>query len=532
MPDRLFPRIFSFQGGFQSDLPTQTRDLKYWLKAENILWEISGMAHKCGGASKINSSAVDSGADIVGMFDFWRAGTAGTFSQKFVIVTGTGKVLKEDMDGTYDDITGAASISANTVPVFCQARDLLTIFTSSNDTPLKWNQTGNVASLGGTPPVGRGMVFHVNRGWIWGVNANPSRLYYSSSTDIEDWSGGDTGSIDIDPEDGDRIVGAVSFKQVLIVFKGPNKGSIHQISGTSPTGTDGFARKVLVRGIPLQTHNSIVPVGDDVLFMSDRGIHSLTTTLQFGNFVQADLTRYLKNYWHHSLNLTQLQKVWGVDYTEANCVLWSAPSSGSTDNDTVFGLSYIKLQEEGWKPFTWTRGGLSAAIRISPTTKRRQLVFGTTDGFTAIQDTADRSIYGTTAYVMRLQSPEIIIGQADPSGRERGDIPVMLERFYLRAVATGDHNVLAYVTLGEEDPITYTFNQGGQGFELDSDSLDSETLDDAVTRVVYSTPKITGPTRGAKFDFQQGGLSQDANLLEFGVEYTPMAQDDRTELGV
>ncbi len=217
MPDRLLPRVFEFVGGFASDLPTQTRQLTYWLKAENLLWEISKMAHKCGGATKINSSAVDSGADVVGMYDYWRAGTSGSFAQKFVIVTGTGKVFKDDMDGTYDYITGAASISTNVVPVFCQARDLLTIFTSANDTPLKWNQTGNVASLGGTPPAGRGMVFHVNRGWIWGVNANPSRLYYYSATDVEDWSGGDTGSIDIDPEDGDRITGVLSFKQVLII---------------------------------------------------------------------------------------------------------------------------------------------------------------------------------------------------------------------------------------------------------------------------------------------------------------------------
>lgn len=525
MADRFLPRVWGFTGGFATDLPSQARDLTYWLKCENILFEVSGAVRKAGGATKVNAIPADGDADIAGMFDFWRGGGAASFTQKFVVVAGNSKIYRDDMDGTLDDITGGASITANMIPVFCQARDLLTIWSSANDLPLKYNQTGDVGSLGGTPPVGRGMVFHANRGWAWGVNANASRLYYSSSTDIEDWSGADTGSLDLDPEDGDRITGAISYKHVLIVFKGPQKGSLHQIAGTAPTGADAFSRKVLVRGIPLQTHNSIVPVGDDALFMSDRGIHSLGTTIEFGNFREKDLTRFLRGYFRESVNMTHLQKVWGTDYSEKSCVVWVLPAAGSAEPNRLFGLSYIQLAEKGWQPFTWTRGGISACTRIHPTTRRRNLVFGTTDGFVALQDTADRSIYSNTAYAARMLSPEVLIGEADGGGRPRGDIPVTLERMYLRSKSSGDHDV--NVTVKRDNGVEpYTFNQGSSGFLLGTSILGVHKLGGTKTRIVYSKPPVIGTTRGVQFDITQGGLNQDMNLLEIGLEYTSSGQSD------
>lgn len=527
--DNFQSRIFGFQGGWATDLPTQSRELKYWLKAENCLFDVAGKVRKVGGAAKINSTVVESGADILGMFDFWRGGGAASFTQKFVIVANQ-KVLKEDMDGVFDDITGAASITAAVVPVFCQARDLLTIWTSSNDTPLKWNMTGNVASLGGTPPAGRGMVFHANRGWAWGVNANASRLYYSSSTDIEDWSGADTGSIDIEPEDGDRIIGACSYKDILFVFKGPNKGSIHKILGTAPTGADAFARKVLVRGIPLQSHNSIVQAADDVFFASDRAIHSLSATEKYGNFTQADVTRYLKTFFRDQLNRTQLHKVWGVDYADKNCMLWVMPSAGFTENKMTFGLSYARVQEEGLKPFSWSRAGISMAIRKNPTTYNNQVVFGDTDGFCRIQDGTSRNIDGTTAYNMRLQSPEVILGQTDGAGKGRADQPVRLERFYLRSTASGDYNVNIDVTRDTKSADSYVFNQDAAGFMLDEDFLDIDSLGNERTNLRYSDPPVKGEARTLQLDIVQGGLNEDADLLELGVEYTPLSQTDANEL--
>lgn len=527
--DRLLPRILGFTGGYVTDLPEQSREPAYWLKAENVIYEVSGAARKVGGAAKINSTAISGAPNVTGMYDFWRGGGAATFTQKFVVMTSDSKIWKEDMDGVFDEITGSASISANAIPHFSIAGDLLIIATDKNDTPLYWDQTGDVQTLGGSPPAARGFTYHVNRGWAWGSNANASRLYYSASDNVQDWSGADTGAIDIEAEDGDRIINVVPHKGALIIFKGPNKGSIHILSGTSPSGSDAFARKVFVRGIPAVSIHSAVPVGDDLLFVSNRGIHSLSATASYGDFTESDVTRYLKRFFREIINRSNLSSCQGVNYASKSCCLWTFTGAGSTENNLVLGLSYVRVEEEGWKAFTWNRDCFSAAIRKHPSTVLDEVVFGGTDGFVRRQDTNSRNIDDDTSYSFRMQSPHLLLGQSY-DGRVRGDQPFAINRMYLRSVASGDHDVSVTITRDNQTPETYAFNQGSSGFELDVSQLDIDTLGGESTRIIYADPAPVGVARSVQLDIIQSGLNQDANLLEVGMELEPIAQTDAVEV--
>lgn len=519
--------------GFATDLAPQVRQLTHFTAAENVIYEVSGAVRKLGGDSRINSTAITGGPTLTGMFDFWLGGGAATFAQKFVAMTSDQKVYKDDMDGTFDDITGAASITASAIPVFCQARDLLTIWDDKNDGPFKWNQTGNIAALAGTPPAGRGAVFHVNRVWAWGVNANASRLYYSSSTDAEDWSGGDTGSIDLDPEDGDRIIGAVSYKRRLIVFKGPNHGTIHVISGTAPTGGDAFSRTVLTSGIALQSHNSIIPVSDDIWFMSDQGIHSLAATQDFGDFQGSFLSRFCRGYFRDTVNRNRLNQVWGVNYQLKGCAAWVLPVNSSTTNNETFGISYSRLQEDGLKPFTWTRSGASAAIRLHPNSRLKEVVFGNTAGFALRQDQATRSITSNTAYNYHLTTPWIMTGEIDANGQPKPYNPANLERIGMRSISTGDWNVGVQVSSDISGNASYTFNQGSNFTSASGNVFGQAVFGQQVfggTAATFSPQfnfkDMVGEARSIKLDITQGGLEQDAHIYEVTIEKTPSSFSD------
>ncbi len=530
MADRLFTTVLAFNGGFATDLAPQVRQLDFLTKAENLVYEVSGAVRKVGGSTRINATAITGSPDVLGMTDFWLTGTTGNPVQKFVSVNANQTITKEDMDGVVDDITGAAVITANAYPVFATLTDLLTIWTSAANTPLKWNQTGNVASLGGTPPAARVAAQHLNRMWAAGTNANASRLFYSAFGNIEDWTGADTGSIDIDLNDGDRIIGLASNRGRLLVFKGPNRGSIHQISGTAPTGSDAWSRQVLVRGIPLQTHNSIVEVGDDLWFMSDRGIHSVAATEKFGNFEGVDLTRFLRGFLRSDVNRTRLANVWGVNWAEKQAVVWSMTRSGQAEEDMAFGLSYIRLKEEGiLKPFTWSvRECLSVAIRDNPTNRRKELVFGSTDGFWLRQDTSDRNLEGMTAYTMRVMTPSVILAATDTAGKPRGDQPVQLYRMYMRTVPTGNYDISVRVTRDNATAETYTFNQQATGAVFDTAIFDTDVWGGG--GMLLRTADMTGEARAIELDITQGGLNQDANIHEIGVEWKPVAGSGATSL--
>jgi hypothetical protein len=462
------------------------------------------------------------------MFDFWVAGVGGSFSQFFVATTSDSKVYNFGTGGTASDITGAATIGSNAMPIFVQARDLLTLWFDDASTPLQWTGTGNVATLASGAPSARTAAFHLNRIFAAGTNANPSRLFYSSSVSATDWTGSDTGSFDIDPEDGDRIVGLMSYKRKLFVFKGPNKGSIHVLSGTAPTGGDAFSRTLLMRGLALQSHNSMVEVGDDVLFMSQYGIHSLVATDRFADFQESLATRFLMGYFRELLNRNRLNKVWGVNYASKGMVIWTVSAIGTTANAQAFGLSYIRRAEEGIKPFIWNRTCQSAAIRINPTTGNKELIFGSNNGFILREDVADRNIETSTAYTVRLQTPQLILGLQDAMGSQRFDQPVTLHRLYLRTRPTGTHNITVALQRDDQTPESYNFSQGTTGFILGTSRLGTGVLGGGNLQVGIAD--IVGECRSVSMDITQGGLNEDANIYEIAIEFTPISESSSTVL--
>lgn len=517
-------RIIDLSKGFATDLSPQEREISYLARAENVLFEVSRAVHKVGGGTRLNGTALTAAPSILGQFDYWRSGTSGSFAQRYVVTTSDSKVYQEDpaTPGAFNNITGAASIGANAIPSFVQARDTLGILWSDASTPLTWAQTGNVATWT-QAPAGRCGCFHKGRVWISGTNANPSRVAYSSYTSITDFTGADTGAIEsaFNPDDGDRVVGLASYKGALIVFKGPNMGSIYVVYGSSPEGEDGFRVEPLVKGIPLQSPNSIVAVGDDLFFMSNRAIESLAAVAAHGDFEEDDLTKYLKGFFRDSVAQTQLTKVWGQNYAQKGIVLWTLPKAGSTTPDMILGLSYIR-PDEGLKPFTWTLSSCaSLGIRIHPTTKVRELIIGNTAGFLIRMEQSGRSMPSNTAYSARITTPSIIVGDADSVGQPRVDQVVTLNRLWLRTQAVGDYDVTVNVTRDDQPAETYFFNQGNAGGIFDTSLWDIAVF--GSTNVIISAQDLVGEARAVSLDILQGGLNEDMHLLECGIEYTPTA---------
>ena len=542
MPTRVFSRRFPLgRTGLATDLSPQVNDLLFSQIAQNVTFQVSGSVRKVGGSQRINGTAIAGNPDIVGIYDFWRSGTSGTSTQQVVVVASNGNIYRLTQASPLS-ISGSVALTAGARPVFSQFQDLLTIWSSVGDAPRKWNQAGSAALLDGSPPSARVATVYKGRLWAANTNLNPSRLFFSAIDSAELWTGNDTGSVDVDPEDGDRIVGLASHKGRLLIFKGPFKGSIHQISGSAPTGDDAFSLTPLLKGIALQTHNSIVEVGDDLWFMSDRGIHSISATQRFGDFAQADLSRYLKIGFTELFNRSLLDRVWGVHYAHKSCVIWTMAGTGATENNTALVFSYIRQEEEGLKISTWGRSCISAAIVIDPATLLRQVAFGTTNGYVERQDIArrglasepsggfilDTDLLGTgilgdafasnTGYTFRIVSPQITVTETDVQGQPRADQPVVLERMYLKSEPGGDYNVTVGVSRDGLAPETYTFNQGASRFILDVSHLDVDQLGGGILQTV--TQDMVGEARAISLDIQQGGANEDAHLYEIGIDFT------------
>jgi len=304
--------------------------------AENVVYELDGGWHCMPGTTPFNSTTLGASSSIKGIYDYWRQGTTGYPLQKVVAHVDTRVVAASVSDGVFSNI-GTGFVSG-AVPSYSTFDDLLILSNdASADVPKSWDQT-TFQTLAGSPPNFSFSCTHKNRSWAAGVIANPSRLYYSVSLDPEDWTGGTSGSIDIDPSDGDAIVGIASFKNELWVFKGPYKGSIHRISGSSPSD---FTRSTFVRGITAAYQNAIFPLPNDLGFISPYGsVHSLVATQNYGDYEQSAISFPINRTLRADLNKSYYKHWWAItDQINGQALLAITPS-GQSRNTRLLMMDY------------------------------------------------------------------------------------------------------------------------------------------------------------------------------------------------
>ena len=408
-----------FSGGWASDFGPSTDvvpdesglvRIPYLLNADDCVFELDGGIRKAPGTSKLNSSALESGAAVKGIFDAWFSGSSGTSAQHRIIHIST-KIKKDDADGTFSDLfTG---LTSGAVPSYAMLEDLLVMANDvDGDVPKSWDAS-TAQNLAGSPPSFSFAATHKNRMWAAGVAANPSRLNYCALLDPADWTGSGSGSIDIDPNDGDRITGLISHKNELWIFKGPYKGSIHRITGSAPTGSDAFARTTFVKGVGAVGHNSIFRFADDVGFIwADGTIHSLKATSAFGDFTEAALSRPINGWIREHVNFARLKHAWAANSVDFGYVLFSLPIDSSNDPNIVIGMDY-RFENVRW--FKWPSyddEAVSIASIVDSAASNRPIIMGGgSDGFVRKFGQATRSIDGVTALSYKWTTPHLSYGQ-------------------------------------------------------------------------------------------------------------------------
>ena len=405
-----------FGGGWATDFGPTTEAvvdelervvLPFLLTAENVEYDLDGGPRKIGGATKLNATVIESGQEIRGLYDYWRQGTAGSPTQKRVVHAGT-KILQDDADGVFSDLfTG---LEDNKVPAYETFDDILIIASNSNtDVPKSWDQT-TAQNLAGTPPNFAFMQTHKNRLFAAGVAATPSRLHFSALLDPEDWIGAGSGNIDIDPGDGDRITAIASYKNELWVFKGPHKGSIHRITGSSPTGDDAFARTTFIRGIGAVSHNLLFEYKDDLGFVwSDGTIHSLKSTASFGDFNEATLSRPINTYIRDRVNLDILEQGWAATDVHRGVVMFTLPADSSATNNIILMMDY-RFNPVRWAFWTAFSCGSLASVIDPANNNLKETMGGFNDGFVRKLNRANKSIDSLTAISTTITTPYLHYG--------------------------------------------------------------------------------------------------------------------------
>lgn len=488
-----------------------------WLiDARNTVYEFDGGVHKAPGTALLNSSALESGAAIRGLYDYWRQGTSDTAQQRRVIHVGS-KVKYDQADGTFIDLFTGQSTTG--IPQYATFDDLMIIGNSENaDVPKSWDMT-TAQNLAGSPPAFGFSVNHQNHQFAAGCFAAPSRLYFSVPLNPEDWIGTGSGSIDIDPSDGDMITGIISHKGDLWVFKGPNKGSIHRISGTSLAT---WARTPFITGLPVAWIHSLFKFGDDIGFVTTNGsVHSLKATAAYGDFNQAWLSYPINKFLQENLNHSRAR--FTVTATDPNRgYVWIGVTlSGQTTCTRYLIMDYrFMSQNESYPRWSYWDNRAFACIQLVRELQRPRLMAGGYDGYVYKLDQTSRSDNGT-AINMHAQTPSLTYG----------------EEWLMKNLANAGVSLQVY----NDNPVTFTWirdgdyestatvSQGGGG-----DVFDTALFDTAVFGGQSFKPRFFGIENGGDFRaiayaFSDSANDSDLEIHSFMMKLTPIGESEEND---
>ncbi len=194
---------------------------------KNIDFDKFGSFGQRNGYTALNTTAVTADTRIDGLFWFMTPTL-----RKPIMACGTKIYRMDSLDGTWDDITGAASITGGYRFDFENFVGTA-IMTNDWDVPLKWTGSGDVVEL--DVPTGLTRAKFVTKFQNYCFLANvvvggvdmPSRFYFSGLRDITSWSLLDF--YEISKDDGEEITGFKVLGDRLVVYK---TNSIYIVSFT------------------------------------------------------------------------------------------------------------------------------------------------------------------------------------------------------------------------------------------------------------------------------------------------------------
>jgi hypothetical protein len=149
------------------------------------------------------------------------------------------------------------------------------------------------AHASGTPPEANEALAAFGKLFVADFEDDKHTVYWSDTLDGSAWSGGATGSIDIDlvwPRGNDEIVALAQHNNFLVIF-GRRSILLYQGADT-PASMELFDA---IEGVGCIARDSVQNTGTDILFLSENGVMSLGRVIQEKSSPMRDISKNVRN---------------------------------------------------------------------------------------------------------------------------------------------------------------------------------------------------------------------------------------------
>lgn len=232
--------------------------------------------------------------------------------------------------------------------------DFTLIGASANTVGIVFTATGpghgsGTAYEGGTFPEGvsnfkpTSILGYFGRLWVGGIEGEKDIVHYSALLDESQWYSAasltDAGYIDLKTVWGkDEIVAIESFGGKLVIF-GRNNIAIYN----NPDNLALMALDEVIRGIGCVSLNSVQAIADDLFFLSDTGLRSLTRTATFDKLPLKSLSPTIKGELIANIKGATAGSIKSVYMEDEGLYLLSFSDETVT---YVFDLTYTAIKED------------------------------------------------------------------------------------------------------------------------------------------------------------------------------------------
>lgn len=483
--------------------------------AENLTYE-DDTWRKEGGSSKINTVVITGtpAPSITGLWDFWSDSS----TQVRIAGTSDGRIISFDIDGIENTLVD--SLTSDKMWVFVEAYGASytrKLFCFNGADPVRVTTLGVTSSIIATPPAdwtgsNQPVAGVVHNGRLWGFgNLNqPNRVYYSSLDVHEEFSGGTSGTINVYPGEGQKLIGAYSFAGRLYLFKYPR--GIYWIDDSSTTTTEWRCRR-LTNAVGLASPLALAQTENDVFFMSSEGlIYSLAAVQDYGEAASvktaAILPEKIGNYLRANMALNRIANVVATYYDYKKEWHLAYAQTGYAYNNRRLVIDVKDTQNLRIRV---SNIGVCESMALSRDSNyiNRPMV-GDNVGFIRWLDNSTRNKDGA-AYTGKFETGDIELAK----GENRRVNLQYVEAIYK---PLGDHNLTLDIYADGVKTQSVDVYMGISGGVLGTFILGTDIL--AGGNVKSARKRIVGDCRRIRLVGYNSGLNQDFSISNILVGYT------------
>ena len=485
-----------------------------------------GIIRKEGGAAKFNASAL--GAPSVVVSGISWVPTPGT--EQTAVFLGNGSVLADSGAGTFSTTLASGLNNTRDPPPWflaCGGETVgafrrLMMFSALNQVRISTSPWTTISAIA-TPAADWSAAFptfgvlHANRVWAGGNANDPHRIYYSTTDDHADFAGG--GTLAIHPGEGERLVGGISVRGMLLLFKYPSGIYVIDTSGSLPIS---WVVRPLTRAVGTLNQHTILQIENDVLYLDRVGnIHSLSATNEFGDINTSNIGSFsdIPAFMRQNVNLSALLRSQALWYQGKRQAWFALPATGSTEPNFRLILGFDDPTPQGVPAprFFMSRRDICPSLWMRPDSSDvPKPVFGDDVGFVwlADEDTRNKDDEG---YPITFETAATDLSFLDQQLATRSKSGQFLELVF---EPRGDWDLTVEVHWDDVLTSVVQFDMGSGGAVLGSFILDTDVLAASVVR--STRRRITGSGRRVKLIGENAGLNQDVSLAAFHLSFALM----------